>query len=170
MLWIDNRWPVSSLLHISLDEEIIGGPSFAYVFGRATLLLFLLQAVTGISQFFYHAPTLDHAYESVGYLQTEVPFGWLIHSVHYWGANAMVVLVGLHMIAFGETNGLTQQAISDIEAYILRLNGMNRAQIAHPGLQPLPFFYLTLIVFGLAGVALAGLGIRMRVSRAGIRG
>ena len=50
------------------------------------------------SRSFTYAPTIDHAYDSVSYLRTEVPFGWLVHNMHYWGANIMVVLVALHMM------------------------------------------------------------------------
>jgi ubiquinol-cytochrome c reductase cytochrome b subunit len=95
--WIEDRWPLSALIHLGFEEEIPGGASYAYVFGSATLIIFILQIVTGICQLRYYVPTLDHAYDSLNYLRTEVPFGWLIHSLHYWGASAMVFLVGLHM-------------------------------------------------------------------------
>ncbi|MGE5188987.1 MAG: cytochrome b N-terminal domain-containing protein, partial [Gemmatimonadota bacterium] len=95
--WIRERWPVDAVLRLSLDEEIPGGASYAYVFGSATLFAFAVQIVTGIWQLFYYVPTVDHAYDSVNYLRTEVPMGWLVHGLHYWGANAIIVLVGLHM-------------------------------------------------------------------------
>jgi ubiquinol-cytochrome c reductase cytochrome b subunit len=95
--WIEERWPLSALIRLGFEEEIPGGASYAYVFGSATLITFILQIVTGICQLRYYVPTLDHAYDSLNYLRTEVPFGWLIHGLHYWGANAMVFLVGLHM-------------------------------------------------------------------------
>ena len=63
----------------------------------AVFLTFVIQVVTGIWQLFYFTPTTDHAYDSLNYLRIEVPFGWLIHGLHYWGASAMIVLVGLHM-------------------------------------------------------------------------
>jgi ubiquinol-cytochrome c reductase cytochrome b subunit len=95
--WIDERWPLSQLISLGLDEEIPGGSSFAYVLGSSTLIVLLLQAVTGIWQIFYYVPTVDHAYDSVNYLRTAVPFGWLINGLHYWGANAMIILLLLHM-------------------------------------------------------------------------
>ena len=98
MRWIDDRWPVSAVLSLGLDEEIPGGASVTYTLGSATLLVFFLQALTGVWQLFYYVPTVDHAYDSVAYLRTDVPFGWLVHGLHYWGANAMVVLVALHMV------------------------------------------------------------------------
>ncbi len=96
--WINDRMPVAKILQLGLDEEIPGGASFFFTLGSATLFIFILQIVTGIWQLFYYVPTIDHAYDSLNYLRLFVPYGWLIHGLHYWGASAMVVLVGLHML------------------------------------------------------------------------
>ncbi len=95
--WIDERWPLTQFIRLSLEEDMSGGAGYAYVFGSSALIIFLLQVVTGIWQLFYYVPTLSEGYNSLNYLRTEVPFGWLIHGLHYWGANAMVVFVLLHM-------------------------------------------------------------------------
>ncbi len=95
--WVDQRWPLSAMVRLALVEEMPGGASYAYVFGSSTLIVFLLQVVTGIWQIFYYVPTLDHAYPSLTYLWTEVPLGWFIHQMHYWGAQAMIVLVICHV-------------------------------------------------------------------------
>jgi ubiquinol-cytochrome c reductase cytochrome b subunit len=84
-------------MHLALEEEIPGGARFAYTIGSAILIVFSLQAVSGIMQLFFYVPTTDHAYNSLSYLRTRVPFGWLIHGVHYWGAQLMIILVLLHM-------------------------------------------------------------------------
>ncbi|MCL5281219.1 MAG: cytochrome b N-terminal domain-containing protein [Planctomycetes bacterium] len=94
--WIDDRLPLRAAVRWGLEEDIPGGASYAYVFGSANLFLFLLLAVTGVLQLFYYVPTTDHAYESVMYLRLQVPFGWLVHGLHYWCAQAFVVVVGLH--------------------------------------------------------------------------
>ena len=86
------------MLQIGLDEEIPGGSSFFFTLGSATLFVFILQLITGIWQLFYYVPTVDHAYDSLNYLRLFVPYGWLIHGLHYWGASAMVILIGLHML------------------------------------------------------------------------
>ncbi len=96
--WINFRIPVSKILQLGLDEEIPGGASFFFTLGSATLFVFILQIITGIWQLFYYVPTIDHAYDSLNYLRLFVPYGWLIHGLHYWGASAMVVLIGLHML------------------------------------------------------------------------
>ena len=96
--WLSERLPLGGFIDTMFDEKISGGASFFYALGSATLFVFTLQVVTGIWQFFYYVPTVDHAYASVSYLRIHVPYGWLIHGIHYWGANIMAVLVALHII------------------------------------------------------------------------
>ncbi|MBM3144226.1 MAG: cytochrome b6 [Chloroflexi bacterium] len=69
-----------------------------YTLGSATLFTAINQAVTGILLTIYYAPTPDHAYDSVQYITTQIPMGWLIRGLHHWGASAMVVLTVLHML------------------------------------------------------------------------
>lgn len=96
--WVEERFPLKALISLGRDENIVGGSSFFYTLGSATLFVFLLQVVTGICQCFYYTPSIDHAYASLMWMRTEVPFGWLVHGLHYWGANLMVVLVGVHLL------------------------------------------------------------------------
>lgn len=69
-----------------------------YTLGSASLFVALNQAITGILLTIYYVPTPDHAYDSVQYITTQVPLGWLIRGLHHWGASAMIVLVVLHML------------------------------------------------------------------------
>ncbi len=95
--WINERWPLKSFVRLSLEEEIPGGSSYAYIYGSCVLMVFLLQIITGIWQLFYFVPEVNRAYDSLNYFRFQVPLGWLIHGLHFWGASAMIVLVGLHM-------------------------------------------------------------------------
>ncbi|MFI5246986.1 MAG: cytochrome b N-terminal domain-containing protein [Nitrospirales bacterium] len=96
--WLDSRLKLKSLEKSLLDEPIPGGASWIYVFGSATLFLFVLQAVTGMFLAVYYAPTPDHAYDSVQFIENQVTFGWFVRGLHHWGASGMVVAVGLHML------------------------------------------------------------------------
>ena len=69
-----------------------------YTLGSATLFLAINQAVTGILLTLYYVPTPDHAYDSVVYITTQLPAGWLIRGLHHWGASAMVVVTVLHLL------------------------------------------------------------------------
>jgi quinol-cytochrome oxidoreductase complex cytochrome b subunit len=72
--------------------------NWLYTLGSASLFLAVNQIVTGILLTIYYVPTPDHAYNSVQYITTQVPMGWLIRGLHHWGASAMVILVVLHML------------------------------------------------------------------------
>jgi ubiquinol-cytochrome c reductase cytochrome b subunit len=96
--WLDSRLRLKSVERTLLDEPIPGGASWVYVFGSATLFLFILQAITGMFLAIYYAPTPDHAYDSVRFIETQVTFGWFVRGLHHWGASGMVVAIGLHML------------------------------------------------------------------------
>jgi ubiquinol-cytochrome c reductase cytochrome b subunit len=96
--WLDRRLKLKRLQRTLLDEPIPGGASWIYVFGSATLFLFLLQALTGMFLAIYFAPTPDHAYDSIQFIEREVVFGQFVRGLHHWGASAMVILIGLHML------------------------------------------------------------------------
>lgn len=72
--------------------------NWLYTLGSATLFVAVNQAVTGILLTLYYVPTPDHAYDSVVYITTQLPMGWLIRGMHHWGASAMVVLVVAHLL------------------------------------------------------------------------
>ena len=96
--WLDSRLNLKPIQKTLLDEPIPGGASWIYVFGSATLFLFVLQAVTGMFLAVYYAPTPDHAYDSVQFIESEVTFGAFVRGLHHWGASGMVVAIGLHML------------------------------------------------------------------------
>jgi quinol-cytochrome oxidoreductase complex cytochrome b subunit len=69
-----------------------------YTLGSATLFVSINQIVTGILLTIYYVPTPDHAWDSVNYITTQVPAGWLIRGLHHYGASAMVLLAFVHML------------------------------------------------------------------------
>jgi quinol-cytochrome oxidoreductase complex cytochrome b subunit len=72
--------------------------NWLFTLGSASLFVALNQAITGILLTFYYVPTPDHAYDSVQYITTQVPLGWLIRGLHHWGASLMIIVVVLHML------------------------------------------------------------------------
>jgi cytochrome b6 len=72
--------------------------SWIYTLGDALVFLFGLQAATGFLLLFYYQPTEMSAHQSVRRIMGEVPFGWLVRSMHVWGASLLVAVVGLHLL------------------------------------------------------------------------
>ena len=95
--WFDERTGIKPIVRRALDEPIRGGARWSYVFGSAILLLFAVQALTGIFLSLYYVPSADHAHISVAYIQKAVPGGSLVRGLHYYGASAMIVLVVAHL-------------------------------------------------------------------------
>jgi cytochrome b6 len=70
-----------------------------------TLFFFLVQIVTGIMLMLYYRPSAEQAFESVEFIMTSVPFGWLIRSLHSWSANLMVFFAFVHLATVYFTKG-----------------------------------------------------------------
>jgi ubiquinol-cytochrome c reductase cytochrome b subunit len=96
--WLDSRLRLTPILKALLDEPIPGGASWIYVFGSITLFLFAQQALTGMFLALYYAPTPDSAYASVRFIRDSVALGAFVRGLHHWGASAMMVAIGLHML------------------------------------------------------------------------
>ena len=96
--WLDRRLKLQAVTRTLLEEPIPGGASWVYVFGSATLFVFALQALTGMFLAVYYVPSPDAAYDTVQYIQHEVSFGWFVRGLHHWGASAIMVAVGLHLV------------------------------------------------------------------------
>jgi ubiquinol-cytochrome c reductase cytochrome b subunit len=71
--------------------------SWWYVFGSASLVLLILQVLTGIFLALVYEPSAAHAWSSLELLNHELPLGWFLRAMHGWGSNFMVAVVLIHM-------------------------------------------------------------------------
>lgn len=69
-----------------------------YFLGGFTFLALIIQVLTGTLLAFYYQPTPESAYNSVKFLMNEVRFGGMVRSLHFYGANLMIIFVVLHML------------------------------------------------------------------------
>lgn len=95
--WLDLRYKLGTLFQALLHVDI---PISArtYYLGGITLFFFMVQAFTGILLAIYYQPTPDAAYKSILFIMNQVNFGWLIRSIHSWGANLMILFCVLHLL------------------------------------------------------------------------
>ena len=97
MTWLDDRLGLTSIYNIVLDRKV-PKVNWWYTLGSASLVLFLLQGLTGMFLAVYYVPSPADAYNSIEYIMNGVTFGWLVRGVHHWGASLMVVVVFMHML------------------------------------------------------------------------
>ncbi len=98
--WFDARLGISDAIAFLRHKTVpLGGHTIWYYFGGVALFLFGIQVATGLLLLFYYKPGLESSYESVQFVVTRVPFGWLIRSLHSWSANLMVFAVFVHMFS-----------------------------------------------------------------------
>src|SRR3954471_1207335 len=96
--WIDHRTGHRGLVHDTLFERIPSGARFRYVTGSMLVFAFVTQAITGIFLWMAYSPSSTTAYESVYYIQHEMTGGWLLRGIHHFMAQAMNVLLVLHLM------------------------------------------------------------------------
>ena len=90
----------------SIDRTIFTAIKFSFparfvspfgFLGMLTFITFIILGVSGALLMFYYEPILDRAWDSVEFINNDVPFGFHIRNIHYHGSNAMVMLAILHM-------------------------------------------------------------------------
>lgn len=94
---LDSRLELRAALRKALAKPVPRHINWLFCFGGITFLLFLIQVVTGILLTLYYRPTPEGAYESVRHISNEVSLGWLIRGLHHWAANALILMMLLHM-------------------------------------------------------------------------
>ncbi|MBI4395999.1 MAG: cytochrome bc complex cytochrome b subunit [Elusimicrobia bacterium] len=98
--WLDERLSIHALIEFSRKKQVpIHRGSVFYYAGGVCVFLFLLQLFSGILLLMYYRVGGESSYESVQYITSKVEFGWLMRSVHSWGANLMIVFVFIHMFS-----------------------------------------------------------------------
>ena len=98
MTWVDNRFPATKLFTEHMSEYYAPKNfNFWYIFGSLSLLVLVMQIVTGIFLTMHYKPDAALAFGSVEYIMRDVPWGWLVRYMHSTGASAFFIVVYLHM-------------------------------------------------------------------------
>ena len=96
--WFDQRIGYRGLVRGMLYEHIPGGARWRYVWGSTLVFCFVTQVITGIFLWMAYSPSSQTAWESVYYIQHEMSGGWLLRGIHHFMAQAMIVLLALHVM------------------------------------------------------------------------
>src|SRR5271168_2114037 len=95
--WTDDRIGISDLVGPAMNHLVPRDSKWWYVFGSATMLALIAQVVTGVALAFSYVSSSSQAYETLQFITNDAPFGRILRGMHYYGASAMVLMVGAHM-------------------------------------------------------------------------
>lgn len=115
--WVDERTGIKPAVDYVLYRRLPKSVNWFFTLGSASLTVFLVQAISGIFLAMGYSPSTalvpiqvtkpdgevvtvasTEALESVRNLTQNVLLGDWVRGFHHWGANAMVIIVVLHML------------------------------------------------------------------------
>jgi ubiquinol-cytochrome c reductase cytochrome b subunit len=96
--WFYKRFPIEEFI----SDQLTGyyAPknfNFWYYFGVLSLVVLVIQLLTGIYLTMFYKVGETTSFSSVEFIMREVDFGWLIRYMHSTGASAFFLVVYLHM-------------------------------------------------------------------------
>jgi len=95
---LDDRFHITPLLEKNVTRKLVPRTlGWAGCLGGLSLVMFLIQVFTGFLLLMYYKPEPNGAWDSVMFIKSNVPMGWLIQRIHAVGANMMILLVIMHM-------------------------------------------------------------------------
>ncbi|MGW8368624.1 MAG: cytochrome b [Gammaproteobacteria bacterium] len=96
--WVNARFPLKKMWDEHAAEYYAPKNfNFWYVFGVLSMVVLVIQLLTGIFLTMNYKPSAAEAFASVEYIMRDVEWGWLIRYMHSTGASAFFIVVYLHM-------------------------------------------------------------------------
>lgn len=96
--WLDERAALRYLLRKGLYEAVPVRGAWFYTLGSATLVLILVQLITGIFLTMLFVPSVKEAWESLDYIRQHDAFASVVRGIHLWDAYLLLLVLGLHMV------------------------------------------------------------------------
>ena len=96
--WVDERFPLTETFEYHMSKYYAPKNfNFWYYFGVLSMVVLVLQLLTGIWLTMSYQPSGAGAFASVEYIMRDVEYGWLLRYLHSTGASAFFIVVYLHM-------------------------------------------------------------------------
>ena len=96
--WVDARLPIVDAWEKHMSKYYAPANfNFWYFFGVLSLLVLVIQILTGIWLTMNYTASAEGAFASIEYIMRDVEWGWLLRYVHSTGASAFFFVVYVHM-------------------------------------------------------------------------
>src|SRR5688572_16384656 len=98
LTWMDDRLPAKKAWEEHVSKYYAPKNfNFWYFFGSLSLVVLVIQILSGIFLTMHYKPDTASAFASVEYIMRDVPWGWFIRYLHSTGASFFFIVVFLHM-------------------------------------------------------------------------
>lgn len=95
--WLEERTGWRASIRAALDSPVVGGAPWAAAMAASVGACVFVLALTGIVLMTAYAPSPQAAWASVHYVQYVQDRGWIVRGLHYWAAQALIVLAVVHV-------------------------------------------------------------------------
>jgi len=96
--WVDDRLPIVTAWEKHLSKYYAPKNfNFWYFFGVLSMVVLVIQLLSGIWLTMNYTASAEDAFASVEYIMRDVDFGWTLRYLHSTGASAFFLVVYLHM-------------------------------------------------------------------------
>ena len=96
--WVDARLPIMRAWNTHMAKYYAPKNfNFWYYFGVLSLVVLIIQLVSGIWLLMSFEGSSERAFASVEYIMRDVDYGWIIRYIHSTGASAFFMVIYLHM-------------------------------------------------------------------------
>ncbi len=96
--WLEERTGWRAWRGRWLDHPLVGGGPWGSAMAAAVATCFGVLAVTGVVLTMGYGASPQAAWASVHYTQFVQPGGWVVRGLHFWAAQSLFVLAGLHVL------------------------------------------------------------------------
>lgn len=72
--------------------------TYTFCLGGLAFTAFMILIATGMLLLFYYRPSSEHAFDSILFIETSVPAGLYVRSLHRLASHAFLILIFLHML------------------------------------------------------------------------
>ena len=96
--WVDKRLPVQRAWDTHMGKYYAPKNfNFWYYFGVLSMVVLVIQLLSGIWLLMSYQGSSEQAFASVEYILRDVDYGWIIRYMHSTGASAFFIVVYMHM-------------------------------------------------------------------------
>ncbi len=95
--WLDARTGIKQWWEAK-RAQAVPAHSLFFCFGGISLLIIILQLITGVFMLFFYTPDPKEALNSLDLMSNEVPLGGLVRNMHRWAATLLLATVFTHLV------------------------------------------------------------------------